>query len=283
MKLTDLRSQKIKTNKLFFNNRVYKFGGGIMKKFLLLVLLIIVSMTLVFSNAPFKIYTELMGNSQYYDDAGTLTGSSVELVQEIQRRIGDETEIEVLSWSRAYNLILSEDNVILFSTTLSDERRELFRWVGPIFSQPWIFYVKKGSGVVISSMEDAEKLNRIGAYLNDAREQHLLSLGFDNIDSSVSEVNNLKKLNAGRTDAMISSPDTFIACCRKAGIDPEVFEEAYLVSETELYITFSKNFDEAVFNQWLDALKKMYEDGTFEEIYLKWYPDARLPKFNVVQ
>jgi ABC-type amino acid transport substrate-binding protein len=132
-------------------------------------------------------------------------------------------------------------------------------------------------------MDDAEKLNRIGAYLNDAREQYLLSLGFENIDSAVNEVNNLKKLSTGRIDAMIASPDNFAACCRTAGIDPQGFEEAYLVSEKELYITFSKEFDEAIFNEWLDALKDMYEDGTFEEIYLKWYPDARLPKFNIVK
>ncbi|HRW35955.1 MAG TPA: ABC transporter substrate-binding protein, partial [Thermotogota bacterium] len=176
-----------------------------------------------------------------------------------------------------------KDNVILFSTTLTAERKDLFQWVGPIFSQPWVFYVKKGSGVSINSMADAEKLSRIGTYLNDAREQYLISLGFDNIDSAVNEVNNIKKLNTGRIDAMIASPDNFIASCREAEIDFNTFEEAYLVSEQELYITFSKNFDQAIVAKWQSALKSMYEDGTFEELYLKWYPDARLPTYKVVE
>src|SRR6056297_545042 len=254
-----------------------------MKKFLLISLLLFVLVAFVFANAPFKIYTELIGRSQFYAEDGTLTGSSVEIVQEIQRRVGDDTEIEVLPWSRSYNLILSEDNVILFSTTLTEERRDLFQWVGPIFSQPWVFYVKKGSGVEINSMEDAEKLGRIGTYLNDAREQYLISLGFENIDSTVNEVNNVKKLASGRIDAMIASPDNFISSCREAGIDPDTFEEAYLVSEQELYITFSKAFDPAIVAQWRQALKAMYEDGTFEALYLKWYPDARHPEFKVIE
>jgi len=254
-----------------------------MKKILLMGLLTFVVMGLVFSNAPYEVYTELIGRSQYYDEAGTLTGSSVEIVQEIQLRVGDDTEIQVLPWSRAYNLLLSKDNVILFSTTLTAERKDLFQWVGPIFSQPWVFYVKKGSGVSINSMADAEKLSRIGTYLNDAREQYLISLGFDNIDSAVNEVNNIKKLNTGRIDAMIASPDNFIASCREAEIDFNTFEEAYLVSEQELYITFSKNFDQAIVAKWQSALKSMYEDGTFEELYLKWYPDARLPTYKVVE
>jgi len=254
-----------------------------MKKYVVMGLLIVVMVVLVFSNAPYEVYTELIGRSQYYDEAGTLTGSSVELVQEIQRRVGDDSEIQVLPWSRAYNLLLTNDNVILFSTTLTAERKDLFQWVGPIFSQPWVFYVKKGSGVVINSMADAEKLGRIGTYLNDAREQYLLSLGFNNIDSAVNEVNNIKKLNTGRIDAMIASPDNFIASCREAGINEGNFEEAYLVSEQELYVTFSKNFDATIVEKWQSALKDMYEDGTFEEIYLKWYPDARLPTYKVVK
>jgi len=237
----------------------------------------------VFANAPFRIYTEIIGRSQYVNEEGVLTGSSVDIVQEIQRRVGDDTPIEVLPWARAYNMILSQDNVVLFSTTLTQERRDLFQWVGPLFSQPWIFYVKKGSGVTINSMEDAEKLDRIGTYLNDAREQYLISLGFENIDSTVNEVNNVKKLNSGRIDAMIASPDNFVSSCREAGIDAEVFEEAYLVSEQELYITFSKAFDPAIVSQWRQALKAMYEDGTFEALYLKWYPDARLPEFKVIE
>lgn len=254
-----------------------------MRKLFLSGLFLAIISALLFSNAPFNIYTELICRSQFYNEEGTLTGSSVEIVREIQNKVGDDTEIEVLPWSRAYNLILSEDNVILFSTTLTEERRELFQWVGPIFSQPWVFYVKKVAGVEINSMEDAEKLGRIGTYLNDAREQYLISLGFDNIDSAVNEVNNLKKLNMGRIDAMIASPDNFFASCREAGIDADTFEEAYLVSEQELYITFSKDFDEAIVAEWRDALKSMYEDGTFKEIYLKWYPDARLPTFKVVE
>ncbi|MFP4461101.1 MAG: substrate-binding periplasmic protein [Thermotogota bacterium] len=254
-----------------------------MKKNLLIIILFVIFVVFAFSNAPFKIYTEIIGRSQFYAEDGTLTGSSVEIVEEIQKRVGDDTEIEALPWSRAYNLLLSENNIILFSTTLTEERRDLFQWVGPIFSQPWVFYVKKGSGVEINSMEDAEKLKKIGTYLNDAREQYLLSLGFDNLDSAVNEVNNVKKLNLGRIDAMMASPDNFFASCREADIDADNFEEAYLVSEQELYNTFSKEFDETIVAEWREALKNMYEDGTFEEIYLKWYPDARLPTYKVVE
>ncbi|MDN5360583.1 MAG: polar amino acid transport system substrate-binding protein [Thermotogaceae bacterium] len=254
-----------------------------MKKYLLIGFLTLAMLAMVFSNAPFKIYTELIGRSQFYDEEGTLTGSSVEIVREIQKRVGDDTEIEPLPWSRAYNLLQSEDNIILFSTTLTEERRPMFQWVGPIFSQAWVFYVKKGSGVEINSMEDAKKLEKIGTYLNDARELYLKSLGFENLDSAVDESNNIKKLDVGRVDAVISSPDNFVASCKKAGIEVNNFEEAYLVSEQELYITFSKNFDKTIVAEWQEALKSMYEDGTFEEIYLKWYPNARLPTYKVVE
>ncbi|MFO8231966.1 MAG: SDR family oxidoreductase [Longimonas sp.] len=84
-----------------------------------------------------------------------------------------------------------------------EERKPMFKWVGPVVSRVWMFYTKKGAGVEINSLEDAEKLESIGTYKEDVREQFLESEGFENLDSSSSNVINVKKLNAGRLDGMI--------------------------------------------------------------------------------
>ncbi|HNR64033.1 MAG TPA: ABC transporter substrate-binding protein [Thermotogota bacterium] len=254
-----------------------------MKKRLLFGLCVLALTVLAFSNAPYQIFTELVGKTQFLDEKGTLTGSSVEIVREIQKRIGDDTKIEPVSWSRAYNLLMSENNVILFSTTLTEERKPIFQWVGPIFIEPWVFYVKKGSGVVINSLEDAAKLKKIGTYLNDARELYLKSKGFTNLDSAVDETVSVKKLEAGRIDAVLSSPDQFGPACESVGVDVNQFEGVFSVGETNLYIAFSKNFDKTIVDRWQAALKGMYEDGTVERIYHAWYPGAKLPTYKVVE
>ena len=254
-----------------------------MRKLGILILLVCLLSVLALSAEDYTIYTEILGTTQMYDEEGNLTGSSVEIVKEIQNRIGDDTAIEPVPWARGYNAIQQRDNVILFSTTLTEERRPMFKWVGPVVSRVWMFYTRKGSGVEINSLGDAKKLESIGTYKEDVREQFLLSEGFENLDSSSSNVINVKKLNANRLAAVIDSPESFVVACEEAGIPYENFVEEHVVRETELYITFSKNFDQETFNEWKNALKEMYADGTFEEIYKEWYPNAKLPEFNVIE
>ncbi len=55
-----------------------------------------------------------------------MIGPSVDIVREIQRRIGSTEEIKVLPWVRAYKLALEEENVVLFSTTYSKIRLNKF-------------------------------------------------------------------------------------------------------------------------------------------------------------
>ena len=54
------------------------------------------------------ILTENLPPLNYVDD-GVLVGPSVEIVREIQRRVGSDAPIEVYPWARAYKMAL-EDN-----------------------------------------------------------------------------------------------------------------------------------------------------------------------------
>ena len=248
-----------------------------MKKGLIVGLILLLSLSLF---AELVIYTEISGRAQFYNENEELTGSSIEMVREIQKRIGDSTEIRVVPWARGYNELVEGPEVLLFSTTLTDEREPLFKWVGPVFRLDWAFYVKKGSGVTISSLEDAKALERIGTYRDDAREKFLVSEGFENLDSTNNSVLNAKKLLSGRIDAVISSDAGIIASLEDAGYTQDDVEEAFNIRTYELFLSFSKDTPDETVEKWHNALKAMYEDGTFEEIYHRYYPGRKLPEFS---
>lgn len=88
---------------------------------------------------------------------GIFTGSSTEVVREIMRRLNLPGEIQVLPWARAYQLALSQPNVVLFSTARTTEREHLFHWVGPIYKVRFGFYARKGSGLYLSCLAVAKK------------------------------------------------------------------------------------------------------------------------------
>jgi len=251
-------------------------------KLLLLLVLILLMAGFVFAN-DLEIYTEISGLAQFYDEAGQLTGSSVEIVREIQKRTGNTSEIQVVPWTRGYSALESRANVMLFSTTLTEERNPKFKWVGPLYRLDWAFFVKKGSPVKINSLQDAKGLDSIGTYRDDAREQFLKKEGFTNLDSARNSMLNVKKLMAGRMDAIIASETGLEASLEEAGYRPDDVEKRFIVRTYELFIAFSKDVPDTVVDEWNKALKEIYKDGTFEEIYHKWYPGRELPKYKVIK
>jgi polar amino acid transport system substrate-binding protein len=208
----------------------------------------------------------------------SLTGSSVEIVREILKRLHQPAEITMLPWARAYNLAKTKPNMVLFTTTRTQERENLFHWVGPVCTSTNAFYAKKGSNLQIDSLEDAKKVHAIACYKDDAREQMLTSWGFKNLDSSNSPSSNLKKLLSGRVDLWVYDTLGLPAVTKQLGVDISELELVYAINWASLYIAISKGTSETLVKKWQDTLDCMKLDGIFHSISRKWLPESCIPK-----
>jgi len=211
---------------------------------------------------------------------GIFTGSSTEVVREIMRRLNLSAEIQVLTWARAYQLALSQPNVVLFSTARTKEREHLFHWVGPIYKVRFGFYARKGSGPYLSCLADAKKVSAIATYKDDVREQLLKSQGFTNLDSSKSPASNLKKLLAGRVDLWLYSNLGVPSVARQIGIDPNAVELVLPFKDYYTYIAISKGTPLAVAKKWQATLGEMKREGTFRQITQQWLPEESIPRIR---
>jgi polar amino acid transport system substrate-binding protein len=209
---------------------------------------------------------------------GILTGSSVEIVKEIQKRVGDTSAIEVLPWARAYHIATSMPDVLLFSALRLPEREDLFHWVGPILHPQWGFYALKGKVAPISSLEEAKKFKSIGTYRNDSQEIFLKSHGFTNLDSATTVTVSAKKVASGMIDVFVSKDISLAYTLASAGIPEESIENVYNYLDGSMYLVFSKGTDLGTVKTWEKALQDMKDDGTFAAIYAKWYPGLIPPQ-----
>lgn len=223
-----------------------------------------------------KILCEDDAPFQFMKD-GKLTGFSIEIVQEIQKRVKNTDKIEMVPWNRGYTLIQEEPNVVLFSMIRNADRNDKFKWVGPTTETKYVFYVKADSTIKITSLDDAKKLKSIGVYLNDARDVFLTKAGFTNLDRSPDNIANVKKLMAGRQDAFVSSDKSGPEELVKAGYKWADVKEAFVFNRTQIYVAMSKGTADATLKAWNDALDAMKKDGSFEAISKKYFPGAALP------
>jgi len=195
----------------------------------------------------------------YTDEKGILTGSSTELVKAVIARLGLDTKIEVLPWAQAYEIVLNNPNVALYSTARTPERELNFMWVGPLGSYENWLYAKKGSSTRVNSLDEAKTVKSIAAVKDEAGQQKLAELGFINFAFTNSTADGLKKLMAGEADLWLGTRADVELVAKKAGVDATLLEPAVFVHKVDLYIAFNKNMPFATVDQWqkaLDSLKK---------------------------
>ncbi len=228
------------------------------------------------TDRPFslKLYTEDSPPSAY-EEKGQIKGLSTEIVQEILRRIGQPDTIALVPWARGYNLVQSDADSALFSTTRLPQREALFAWVGPLYQQRWGFYRWKGSGIEVKDVEAAKQVARIGVYHQDAKMQYLQALGFENLVPTNKNITNVTHLKRGNIDLWVSSDFNMPHLARQAGVPPDQLELAYAFPSVGNYIAFSKATSPHVIRLWQAVLDEMKSDGSYLRICRKYDHEPR--------
>jgi len=248
-----------------------------------LAVLLIVAATAILGTTPaytsaatLTVLTEELPPLNYTQD-GKLTGFSVDVVRELQRRVGNTDPITVVPWARGYKEALEKPNTVLFSTVRTQERESLFQWVGPLVRWQYVFYKKRGSPIRLNTLKDARRVGSIATYRDDAREQFLRERGFDNLDSSPKLVSCARKLMEGRVDLWLDSNLTASQVMRQIGFNGDEIEPALAFKSNYLYIAFSRSTSAAIVQHWQIALDEMNRDRSFADIYQRWLPDETPP------
>ena len=233
-------------------------------------------------SAELTILTENLPPLNYIKD-GKLVGPSIEIVKEIQRRVGSRDKIQAYPWARAYKIALEDENVVLFGMTHTKAREDKFKWVGPLATKRDILVAKKGSGIKISNLDDAKKVSRIGTLRDDTRELLLKSHGFTNLEPVSDEQLNAQKLALGRIDLWAYKIPGLRTVCELAGVDHNELIEVYHLRKIDVSIAFSKKTSDSIVQKWKKAFDEMLADGTIMQIRRRWnekLADDPFPEIN---
>ena len=199
-----------------------------------------------------------------------LVGPSVDIVEELKKRVGSQAPIQVYPWARAYQIALEDENVVLFSTTFTEERKDKFKWVGPLATKRDILVAKREARIRIATLDDAQKVGSIGTLRGDTKERYLLDHGFTNLESVSDEKMNAQKIMIGRIDLWVYKIPGLRTVCELAGVDYTELVEVYDLRKIDLSIAFSKKTSDSIVGKWQKAFDEMSKDGTIIKIKKKW-------------
>jgi polar amino acid transport system substrate-binding protein len=223
-----------------------------------------------------QIYTEEFAPLNFMQD-GQISGQSTEVVRELLKRMGIDNDITLLLWSDAYQKLLNEPNIVLFSTCLTSARKDLFKWVGPISSVEIYFYSSKDCTLNIGSLEDAKEVQKIAVLKDYAIAGILKEKGFTNLIEFNKTQEIFTKLLSGEVDLFPCSNLVMNSELKKLGIAQNEFKKAMFITSELEYIAFSKSTSDELIQPWQKHLDDMKNDGTFNAIFNKWLPNEIPP------
>ncbi len=217
-----------------------------------------------------QIYTEQYPPITFRNSAGEITGFGSDIVSEIMHRNHLYSEVKLSLWSIGYDLALNNPNFCLFTMDRTPQRDSLFQWVGPIGTNTTFLYTRSGSGITISSIDEAKNLRAIGTVSSWFSDQYLRNLGFTNLVSDGDPKVMTDKLMQGNIDAFVCTSVTFPDILASLGYTYEQVVPEFSLLSSDYYISFSKNTPAATVSLWQSTLDAMEADGTYDAIYKKW-------------
>lgn len=251
-----------------------------MKRVKILLISICVSFVASLSSAlpssnidDYKMLTELYPPYNFVLN-GKLSGVSIDILEEVLKDMGSKknTEsIEVNPWSRAYNEVQKKENIMIFSTTRIPEREELFKWVGPIIHTNVALFAKKKSKIIINSPQDIEKY-KVGVVIDDVAD--LVIRGLIKDQSKILSSREVKyitlQLQSDRVNLIGFETKGLMWEITELGLNPEDYEQVFVLKESDLYFTFSKQTPNSLTNKMQISLDNIKKTDKYQEIINKY-------------
>ncbi|MBF0264918.1 MAG: ABC transporter substrate-binding protein [Gammaproteobacteria bacterium] len=210
---------------------------------------------------------------------GHLTGLSVDILDAMFKQMkfaNHVDDIKLTNWSRAYTLAMKKSNSMVFSTTRTESREPLFKWVGPIVSTEVGIIAPKSKGIIINKLSDLNQY-KIGAVLKDVGETLLLDQGVNkkqifHVDGNDTINLSFTKMLKNRIDLFSYNIGVAFTNAKSEGFDISQFEVVYILKKADLYYAFNKDTSDDVIAYWQKALDEVKEKGIYDKLLKKYYP-----------
>jgi ABC-type amino acid transport substrate-binding protein len=201
--------------------------------------------------------------------APNYTGFDIEIVEALAERIGRTAEFQDTSFDTIFrDLAQGKFEMVASATTITPEREETVDFTHPYYLSEQALLVKEGSDV--KTVEDLEGLTVGVQQGTTGQEFSEEETGADEVRAYPEGPDAVNALNAGTVDAVvIDLPVAEDAVSKQGGV-----EISTAIPTDEQYGFVVAEGEEELLDELNKALEGIKDDGTYAEIYEKWFKRA---------
>lgn len=210
----------------------------------------------------------------YLGDDNEYTGFDVDIANELAKRLGVKAEFVATKWdSLIGGLKADKFDVIIAQMTVTDERKESVDFTDPYVVTGSVLITRKDTDG-ISVLEDI-KGKKVGVGGGTTFEEVANSV--DGADVKLYKAVNdyVQDLLNGRLDVIINDQLLMSYNIQEEDLPIKIVSD--IVNKDEIGMAVKKGSDDLVKKLNVE-LANMKEDGTYNEIYKKWFDSERLIK-----
>lgn len=190
-------------------------------------------------------------------------GACTEIVKAVMNDSGLDYKIKLRSFKNGYSRVRSGSDSGIYCLYGTEERRELFEFIGPLFSEDWALLSKKDAGITIRSLDEAMKYKITGNSRNPIS-RYLIDLGFK-LRTTEEDRGHAKILELGLADLWAANP----ASAEYMEADESNLNEletVFVYNKEYVYLMLSKNIAPDKLKKIRSSYTKMKHEGVIETI-----------------
>ncbi|WP_286240817.1 substrate-binding periplasmic protein [Neptuniibacter halophilus] len=199
-----------------------------------------------------------------------LKGFAVEIVQAIQKSLGDYAAINLLPESRVIHMAMKQPNIALFSISRTTGREAQFHWITQVGVKQWVFYARGDFSGQPRNLEALDHTLRVAVVRGDIRESWLQQQGFTNLLLTASPGQSLRLLRQGRADLVLYEPQGVAYASRQQAFAADEFKPLFTAHRAPIYLAMSKGTHPKTVQRWQAAAESLHQSGVVRAINLRW-------------
>ncbi len=219
---------------------------------------------------------------QYFQDKNeNWIGADVELIHAIIKEAGFKVEYQNLPWARGVLYLKNGKIDAIPNFSITDERKEYAKWIGPYRHVTINLIVKKGVALKISSLNDMIKVSNVKGVRFGHQHKAFFSKDYNDrlkhdpvfkrcFEIIPNQENNLKKLRAGRILGFFGARGAIDYRIKNDPKYSAIEIHPYVLDSSPAYIGISKKTDRKIYDRLESAYKKTEKNGTLGKIRDKW-------------
>jgi polar amino acid transport system substrate-binding protein len=218
------------------------------------------------------VVTEILPPYQFYQESNVLSGFSVEVMEEIFKITGDNIDLQILPWARAYRTALNQPNTLVFSLSRTLSRENSFIWGGKLMKEDiYAWGLKEKFNISITDIQQLRKY-KIAVTNSSSTAQYFQQHEYPYIYVLGSPEQSLQMLYLNRVDIITGTKNTLKARASKLNLDIGNLKVIMPISVVnhDLYFAFSLNSDEKIVSKYMDAYHQIKNSGILDKLKSKW-------------